>query len=720
MLSSLLPLFVAPAILLPLAAYALLHRRVRGAAWYATLLIALSVWCTAYIWELTATGFDAKSLALKAKYVGVVLVPMAWLGFVHDFVAVDGGAMRRLVIGTGILSGALLLTAWTDGWHGQFWGGLRLEGTGREAVLIGRGPGFWVNIGLTYAALATGIAVLVSQAVASPYLYKKRAIIIVAAALIPWAGNFVFLAADERPGTVDLTPVLFSLTAVLAALAVFRYRVLDPIPTLRDVRIEVIGDGLVILDSRGRIADLNRAAERILGRTRAVAAGLAAGDLLDGLDWSSDTERRADIRRRVGTTERTFDASVTPIRPPSGARTGSLVLLRDVTERRVLEEQLRQAQKMEAVGKLAGGVAHDFNNLLTAIIGFSTLAEDDLPEDSPARPALAQVRRSAEQAASLTRQLLAFGRRQLLQPEPLDISDVVRQMEPMLRRLIGEDVAVTTEYGEQVPIIEADRTQLQQILLNLVVNARDAMPDGGHLTIRTGRSHASERTGAVAGGLQGEYVWLEVIDSGHGIAADTIDRIFEPFFTTKAFGQGTGLGLSTVYGIAKQSGGDVLVTSSPGKGATFRVLLPASAALRPAPSAAEPVEGIDSQAGTALLVEDDDAVREFVSEVLRAAGWTVVIAASPGEALAMAARQTLVIDVLVTDVVMPGMNGADLADRLVELRPQLRVLFITGYDDQEMASRGLVTGGRELLAKPFTPSQLRARIQAVVSAGTRS
>jgi PAS domain S-box-containing protein len=719
MLPRLLPLLIAPAIMLPLAAYAFAHRRVRGAAWYATLLVALSIWCAAYAWELTATAFEVKALALKVKYVGVVVLPMAWLAFIFDLVAADGRLVRRLVPLVGAVSGGLLLLAWTDSWHGLFWGDLRIEGTGAAAVLAGRGIGFWVNITLTYVALVVGIAVLASHAVASPYLYRQRAIIIIAAAVIPWAGNLVTVTSGDRPGAVDLTPVLFSLTAVLAALAVFRYRVLDPIPTLRDVRIEVIGDGLVILDTRGRIADLNRAAERILGRTRAAAAGTRGEELLDGLDWSGDIERRVDIRRRLGTDERTFDASVTPIRTPSGERTGSLVLLRDVTERRVLEEQLRQAQKMEAVGKLAGGVAHDFNNLLTAIIGFSTLAEEDVPDGSPARPAMAQVRRSAEQAAALTRQLLAFGRRQLLQPEPVDISDVVRQMEPMLRRIIGEDVEVVTEYADDLPIIDADRTQLQQVVLNLAVNARDAMPGGGHLTIRTGRVHASGRSNGGPDVPPGDYVWLEVSDTGHGIPPEAIDRIFEPFFTTKAFGHGTGLGLSTVYGIAKQSGGDVIVTSAPGMGAVFRVLLPATSTSAAASTLAPRVDEPEAQTGTVLLVEDDAAVRDFVGEVLRSSGWTVVVATTPSEALAVAARQTLVLDVLVTDVVMPGMNGGELADRLVELRPQLRVLFITGYDDEEVASRGLTTKGREMLAKPFTPGQLRARIRLLVAAGAR-
>jgi CheY-like chemotaxis protein len=371
---------------------------------------------------------------------------------------------------------------------------------------------------------------------------------------------------------------------------------------------------------------------------------------------------------------------------------------------------------MEAVGKLAGGVAHDFNNLLTAIIGFSSLASDELPIGSPVQDSLAQIRKSAEQAAALTRQLLAFGRRQILQPEVLDVGEVVAHVLPMLRRLIGEDITVTTDL-QPVPTIRADRTQVQQVLLNLAVNARDAMPLGGVLTIRTARTQVDARDNGGPDLAPGQYVVLEVTDTGHGVDSTMTDRIFEPFFTTKAFGQGTGLGLSTVYGIAKQSGGDVQVSSSPGRGATFRVLLPAapSAALRltPEPQPVTPVP--QAGAGTILLVEDDDAVRDFVSEVLRASGWVVVAVSTPAHALASAARQSLSIDLLVTDVVMPGMNGGELADKLVAMRPDLRVLFITGYDDEDVAMRGLIEPGRECLSKPFTPSQLRARVEMLVS-----
>ena len=712
------PLLVAPAILLPLALYAIRQRRVRGALWYAVLLLALSIWCAAYAWELSATDLSTKILALRTKYVGVMLMPVAWVGFIFDFVARESAISRRVVAGLGTIAAGLFVLAWTDGSHHLFWGDLHLEGQGDRAVLVGRGPGFWTNIGITYASLIAGIAVLVSHAVQSPYLYAKRVTVLVVATLLPWVGNMLFLAGDERPGVVDPTPFLFACTAVLAAVAVFRYGVLDPIPTLRDARIEIIGDALIILDRRRRIADLNSAAAAVLGRSRAAAAGCPVEDLLPGLGDFKREAHRVDLPRRTAAGDRTFDASVTPIETSDGRLAGHVVLLRDVTERRHLEEQLRQAQKMEAVGKLAGGVAHDFNNLLTAIIGFAALADDDVPRDSRVRESLAQIQRSAEQAAALTRQLLAFGRRQILQPEPLDIGEVVRAMEPMLRRLIGEDITVATDVASPLPAVRADRTQLHQVLLNLAVNARDAMPRGGVLTIRTRLTRVDGGESPSADVAQGLYVVLEVADTGQGIAPDDLEHIFEPFYTTKAFGHGTGLGLSTVYGIAKQSGGDVRVHSTPGRGSIFEVLLPAGPLVDPL---AEPQGGGPELpiAATVLLVEDDDAVREFVAEVLRASGCRVVVASGPGEALAVAARQSLSIDLLLTDVVMPGMSGADLADRLAAMRPGLHVLFMSGYGGQGLAAHDVTAADRDCLVKPFTPADLRARVRAVVQRTAR-
>jgi signal transduction histidine kinase len=707
------PLLGAPVILIPLAVYAIRQRKVRGAAWYGVLLLTIAVWCVAYAWELRAPTLTGKLLALRVKYIAVVTVPVAWMGFILGFVAHDRVLIRRVVEPMAIAAVVLLGFAWTNSWHGLFWGAMTLEPASETlSVLAGRGPLFWLNVSYTYAALLVGLGVLISQATQSPYLYRKRAIIVVAATVLPWIGNMVFLARSEQGGRIDPTPFLFTCTAILAAVAVFRYGVLDPIPTLHDARIEVIGDGLLILDVQRRVADLNRAAEAIVRRSRATATGAAIEELLP-LRPTSGGDARQDLVLRGPGGERVFDARVTPIYSYGARLTGYIVLLRDVTEHRHLEAQLRQAQKMEAVGKLAGGVAHDFNNLLTAIIGFAALALDEVPAGSPAHEWVRQIQRSGEQAAALTRQLLAFGRRQILQPELLDVCDVVRQLEMMLRRLIGEDVTLIAELASGPHRVVADRAQLQQVLVNLAVNGRDAMPRGGVLMITTGRATVADPVREGLDVAPGEYITLQVSDNGEGMDDQTVARIFEPFFTTKPFGKGTGLGLATVYGIVKQSGGDVRVRTRRGEGTQFFVLLPAAAA-QGEPAVALDTLPVPRGTGSVLVVEDEASVREFLEEVLRGAGWRVTSAATPAEALALAARPSLEMDLLLTDVVMPGMSGGDLAERLEVLRPGLRVLFVSGYPDEDVTSRGLIAPGRDVLTKPFTPAELRRRVYRLV------
>jgi len=696
----LVPLIIGPAILLPLALYAFKRREVHGAMWYGTLLLAIAFWSGVYAVELVVDDPAQKLLALKIKYLGVTALPVAWLGFILNFVAWDPTVVKRIERGMAAVAVVTLLAAWTNDTHGLFWGRMTVH-PGALSTLAGRGPGFWLNVAYTYAVLFAGLAILVGQAVRSPYLYRKRAVILVLAAVLPWIGNLIFVAGGEAPGTIDSTPFLFSCTAVIAAVAVFRYGVLEPIPTLRDARIEVIGDGLVILDRARRIADLNRAAEAMLGRDRASVAGEPIERALP--DWPShtDTEIRQDLPLSGPEGARIYDVLITPIRTHAKRLTGYVVLFRDVTERRHaeaalreselryrelvenardlictcdldgrllsinkagldltgytqdfivgrelidvvapesrehakalftsghtdstsgrtevvvlthdghrvvfelstslqrrggvpigiqaigrditdrrrLEENLRQAQKMEAVGKLAGGIAHDFNNLLTAILGFAALAEEEQRPNTPIHEWIVQIRRSGEQAASLTRQLLAFGRRQTLQPVNLDLNQVVDDIQKMLRRLIGENIELVVQLEPNLEVVRADRSQVQQVIMNLVVNAKDAMPHGGRITIRT-KNVMSHHQGSSVGkdAPAGHYVALLVEDTGEGVEPAIRERIFEPFFTTKPLGRGTGLGLATVYGIVKQSKGDLQVQSTPGHGATFTVFLPA-------------------------------------------------------------------------------------------------------------------------------------------------
>ena len=382
----------------------------------------------------------------------------------------------------------------------------------------------------------------------------------------------------------------------------------------------------------------------------------------------------------------------------------------DVTERRVLEEQLRESQKMEAVGQLAGGVAHDFNNLLTVILSYSRFAIDDLGSGHPLRPDLEEVERAAQRAAALTRQLLTFSRRKPFEPRILDLNEIVRGSEKMLRRLIGEDVDLVTTLGEGLGRIAADEGHVEQVLLNLLSNARDAMPEGGKLTLETANAGLGEDTPGAVGAR--EYVVLAVSDTGIGMDEPTQARIFEPFFTTKGPGRGTGLGLSTLYGIVRQAGGVVKVRSEPGRGSTFKIYFPRFGGERVEADAASarPRRGTE----TVLLVEDERGDRAVARRALTAAGYRVLECESPEDALRLARETEEVIHLLLTDVIMPQMTGRELADRLIEALPGLRVLFMSGYTGGALVHQGIFAAGSAYLMKPFTPDLLTKTVREVL------
>jgi two-component system cell cycle sensor histidine kinase/response regulator CckA len=418
-------------------------------------------------------------------------------------------------------------------------------------------------------------------------------------------------------------------------------------------------------------------------------------------------------RQRKDGTSIDISLSTAPLRDATGAVTGIMGIAADITQRKQLEAQLRQAQKLEAIGRLAGGVAHDFNNLLTAILGYTELLLLRLDPQDPLRLDVAEIKAAADRAAALTRQLLAFSRKQVLQPKILDLNGVVRGVEKILRRLLGEDVSVVTTLAEPLPPLQADPGQLEQILLNLAVNARDAMPHGGTLTLRTA---AITRVGA--GGTPpvppGSYVRLQVADTGVGMDSATLAHLFEPFFTTKASGQGTGLGLATVYGIVQQSGGTISVASTPGAGTTLSVDFPAVAALlAPAPAGAIAPDlplGVE----TLLLAEDDAGVRGVVTEILRGLGYTVLVAATGSFALATGRAHAGPLHLLLTDVVMPELSGPELAVTLTAERPDLRVLYMSGYTEEAVIHHGAAGKQPAFLRKPFTPAALARTVRTIL------
>ena len=403
-------------------------------------------------------------------------------------------------------------------------------------------------------------------------------------------------------------------------------------------------------------------------------------------------------RKRDGTI---IDVEITAGRIVFEGRRAALVLSNDVTERLQLEERLSQSEKMEAIGRLAGGVAHDFNNLLTVISGYTEIL-------------LARAETTGrEQAAALTRQLLAFSRRQVLHPVLLDLNEIVGGMEPMVRRIIGDDVNVGVRLGAELPAVEADRAQIERVILNLAANARDAMPRGGRLTIETAAVELDEDYVASRGeGTAGANVLLAVSDTGVGMSEDVRRHLFEPFFTTKEAGAGTGLGLATVFGVVKQSGGSIYVYSEEGRGTTFKIYLPAAAGTAEVRAPADPAAELGSE--TVMLVEDDESVRNLVRTMLETKGYNVLAAAGADEAERICAAQTGAVDLLLTDVVMPEVNGRVLAERLAAQSPSMRILFMSGYSDEAVYRHGEISPNAAFIEKPFTDRTLARKVREVL------
>ena len=399
----------------------------------------------------------------------------------------------------------------------------------------------------------------------------------------------------------------------------------------------------------------------------------------------------------------------------NGVPVGVQGIARDMTERKQLEEQLRQSQKLEAIGQLAGGVAHDFNNLLTVISGYSDLLSRRLPEDSPLRAHVGEIRKAAERASGLTRQLLAFSRKQILQPKVLNLNEVISDLDKMLRMLTGEDVDLLTKTEPGLGQVKADPGQIQQVVVNLVVNARDAMATGGKITLETANVILTEDyANQHAQCVPGAYVMLAVSDNGSGIDPAIRDRIFEPFFSTKGPGKGTGLGLSTVYGIVKQSGGNVWVYSEVDRGTTFKIYLPRVDEGAADDAAKARLEGAPTGTETVLLVEDEAQVRNIAQQILESLGYSVLTAENGKQALTVAANYSENIDLVITDVVMPQMGGRELVERLTPLRPNLRAVYMSGYTDDAIVRHGLMDDRLEFIQKPFTADALARKVRTAL------
>lgn len=508
-----------------------------------------------------------------------------------------------------------------------------------------------------------------------------------------------------------------------------------------DATLESTPDGVLVVDMQKRVLKANT---RYLEMWRMSKDFMLSAQPMERLTWASDqlvnpdvflealsdqnakneATRKDELEFRDG---RVFERYTQPMRV-DGQVAGRIWIFRDVSserraevERKSLEAKFLQSQKMEAVGQLAGGVAHDFNNLLSVILGYSELLAGQFDDTSPHQRLIGEVRKAGTRAASLTQQLLAFSRKQVLAPVEVDLNATVRAMANMVRRLIGENIELTARLQPDLGLVKADPNQLEQVILNLVVNARDAMPEGGRLWIETSNCQIATAAPASSGPPPGQYVVLSVRDTGCGMSEETRQRVFEPFFTTKELGKGTGLGLSTVYGIVQQSGGHILLESSEGQGSVFHIYLSQVTAVAGALGAL-PGTAAKGQRGseTILLVEDEEAVRNLIRELLATSGYRVIASKDQCEAERIAEDGTEPIHLMLTDVVMPGIDGRSLYRKLHRLRPEMRVLYMSGYTDDAIAMHGVLEEHTMFIAKPFTSVDLASKIRETLDATVAS
>ena len=494
--------------------------------------------------------------------------------------------------------------------------------------------------------------------------------------------------------------------------------------------LESASQAIVSVDREGRIVLANRRTEEIFGYPREELLGANIDILLPEAKRAAHTRQRQDYFMRprvrpmgIGTelsgrkrdgTEFPVEVSLSFVETEEGVF--AIAFVTDITARKQLEEQLTHSQKMEAVGRLAGGIAHDFNNMLTVISGYNRMMLDELGAIDPLRGYAEEVLKAADRAAALTYQLLAFSRRQVAQPRVLSVNKLIADLDQMVRRLIGEDVQLQLALSPDAGNIKADPSHIEQALVNLAINARDAMPGGGRITVETSNVVLDETYAKTHLGVQpGEFVMIALSDTGHGMDAETRRRIFEPFFTTKEKGKGTGLGLAMVYGVVKQAGGDIWVYSEPGQGTTFklyfpRVVEPASHGMPAAEVRPEP-----APTATILVVEDEQAVRDLTVRILRQLGYSVLTASSGAEALEVSERHEGEIAALLTDVVMPSMSGRELADQLLKSRPEMGVLYLSGYTENSIVHHGVLDRDVNFLPKPFSRDALAKKVRHILT-----
>ena len=846
-------LLVAALLCALLAAVGWRRRAKPGGIQFVAMMGAAAFWALLYALELTAPTLAGKVVWAKAEYLGIVALPLTWFLFARSHTGVPRRLGRRSMVLIGLIPALTVVLAATNEFHGLLWSKVSLTTSGPFPFLaVVHGPWFWVHMAYSYVLLALGSFLLLRAVYRDSLLYRQQAGMLLIATLAPWVGNILTILGVVPAGRVDLTPFVFTITGAALTLSVSRFRLfrLLPglLPTAQDQVLQTMKDGVLVVDADGRVVSVNPAASIMIGERASDLVDKPVCEILgdpvaNSLLSDEGPDSQFEMSLGEGESRASYDVLSSSLRLGGGTGLGRLLVIRDITERKKVEEalrssedryrelfelesdaillvdndsgqileanaaaavlygysqeellsmnhaelsaepgktrqaalerlaqirlrrhkrrdgtvfpteitvrhfdrkgrsvhisavrdvterfeaeralrerddQLRQSQKMEAVGQLAGGIAHDFNNLLTAIIGYSDLilgSSEDVGDSL--RRDVEEIKAAADRASALTRQILAFSRRQALKPEVVSLNETVAGVERLLCRTLGEDIDLITLLRPELGLVEVDASQFEQVLMNLALNSRDAMPHGGKLTVETANVELSdEYCRSLVGTTAGSYVMLSVSDTGIGMDEETRSRVFEPFFTTKEPGRGTGLGLSTVYGTVKQSGGNVFVYSEPGKGTAIKVYLPRVGQPRKRRSITVSAPGFVTGEETIMVVEDETAVRNLAARILKSLGYAVIDSANGDDALALLEDCNRPVDMLLTDVVLPGsMQGNEVAQAVRALYPGLPVLYMSGYTRDAIVHAGRLDEGVNYLEKPFTAEGLANRVRQVL------
>jgi two-component system, cell cycle sensor histidine kinase and response regulator CckA len=566
---------------------------------------------------------------------------------------------------------------------------------------------------------------LSSSAIAVSLILTSGIVCLLLPSMMPQLGPSYAFDTDIDVHALVAIILLFDVYVVFQQVQLSRFRKqLAEREELFRLISENAADMIAVVDTSGQRLYNSPSYQKLLGYSQEELGKTSAFDQIHADDRTAVVDAANDARRTgMGRTVEyrirhkdgrwlTLESTASVVRNRDGEVEKLVIVNRDITERKQLEEQLYRSQKLEAIGRLSGGVAHDFNNILGLIIGYSEALQERIPPDDPYREAVDEIQNAGKRAAALTQQLLAFSRKQVLEPRILSLNTIILDIEKMLRRLVGEDIEMQLVLSPNTCSVKADRSQIEQVILNLVVNARDAMADGGKLTIET-ENWDLDRSAVIRHPyvIPGPYAMVKVTDTGCGMDAELQSHIFEPFFTTKEKGKGTGLGLATAYGVVKQSGGYIWVDSEAGKGTTFRIYLPEVNAVAEAVPEVKAAAKVSPERRTILVVEDERSLRKLTRKTLSDAGHKVFEAGDASEALEISRKTEGAIDLLLTDVIMPGMSGKKLADVLLAERPGIGLLYMSGYTDGEIATHGILEQGTAILRKPFTRDELMRQVE---------